>query len=264
MPWPVIGSNPVHVGVIWIQKSKENDKVLFKHLGEDTFSLREALSPGKSEIVEINFDPYKYPDADEIWVGMVQGTGNWFYKWGDSVLKLMDKRAISKQRLADIRIESTSLLKEANRLKNERLLLLNKINEASIGVQDKYRSHIALKDPDRGAALEVSKGDLLDIDLSIRNASSVAWPKGTEKPVNIGILWFKKGSNPTDYKQHITEERCFLPYTIPSGFSADIVCKIGKDVKPGQYEVWVGMVHEHVGWFFEKNDSVLNLNVTVR
>jgi hypothetical protein len=69
---------------------------------------------------------------------------------------------------------------------------------------------------------------------------------------------------PTSYKEKIYEERCYLPYVLSGGATAVVDCKVAKRVPPGEYEVWVGPVHEYVAWFFEKGDNLLKLDVTVK
>jgi hypothetical protein len=268
LPWPGIGKNPVQIGVIWVQKIKEKDKekekVIYSHIGEEVFSLTEPLLPGKREIVEIRFDPFKHPDADEIWVGMVHSGKHWFYRWKDDVIKLANMRDVSSRDLEDIERESLRVLREAKQQESEKRTILNRINDASAADKDKYRSHLRLNNASTDETRQVSAGTIMDIDLSITNTGSVAWPIGVEKPVNIGVLWFKKESMPTSYKQKIAEERCYLPYVLSGGMTAVVDCKVATRVPPGDYEVWVGPVHESVVWFFDKGDKLLKLDVTVK
>lgn len=264
LPWPAVGKNPVQIGVIWVQKIKEKDKVIYTHIGEEVFPLAEPLLPGKREIVEIRFDPFKHPDADEIWVGMVHSGKAWFYRWKDDVIKLANRRDVSSRELEDIETESLRVLKEAKQQESEKRMFSNGMNEASVADKDKYRSRIRLNNASTDETKRVSAGTIMDMDLSISNIGSVAWPIGVENPVNIGVLWFKKGSMPTSYKEKIYEERCYLPYVLSGGATAVVDCKVGKRVPPGEYEVWVGPVHEGVAWFFEKGDNLLKLDVTVK
>jgi len=222
------------------------------------------LFPGKREIVEIRFDPFKYPDVDEIWVGMVHSGKNWFYRWKDNVIKLDKKRDVAALDPEIIEAESLKVLREAKHLENINLAILNGINDASLADRDKYRSRIRLNNASPEETRQVSAGTIMDIDLSITNMGSVAWPIGVEKPVNIGVLWFKKGSSPISYTQKISEERCYLPCVLMSGASVDVNCKILPKIVPGQYEVWIGLVHEDNSWFYERGDSVLKLNVNVQ
>ena len=264
IPWPAVGKNPVQIGVIWIQKIKEQDKVIHTHIGEEVFPLAEPLLPSKREIVEIRFDPFKYPEADEIWVGMVQSGKNWFYRWKDDVIKLAKKRDVAALDPEIIEAESLKVLREAKHLESINLAILNGINDASIADRDKYRSRIRLNNASPEETWQVSARAIMDLDLSITNMGSVAWPIGVEKPVNIGVLWFKKGSSPISYTQAISEERCYLPRVLMSGSSVDVNCKILPKIVPGQYEVWIGLVHEGNSWFYKRGDSVLKLNVNVQ
>jgi len=264
IPWPAIGKNPVQIGVIWIQKIKEEDKVIHPHIGEEFFPLTEPLLPGKREIFEIRFDPFKYPDADEIWVGMVHGGKNWFYRWKDDVIKLDKKRGVAALDPEIIEAESLKVLREAKHMENINFAIMNRINDASVAEKDKYRSRIRLTNASPEDTRQVSSRAMMDIDLSITNMSSVAWPIGVEKPVNIGLLWFKKGNTPIFHTQKIAEERCYLPCVLMNGSSVDVNCKILPKIAPGQYEVWIGLVHEGNSWFYERGDSVLKLNVNVQ
>jgi len=264
IPWPANGKNPVQIGVIWIQKIKEQDKVIHTHIGEEVFPFAEPLFPGKREIVEIQFDPSKYPEADEVWVGMVHSGKKWFYRWKDDVIKLAKKRDVAALNSEIIEAESLKVLREAKHLENINFTILNRINDASVADRDKYRSRIRLNNGSPEEIRQVSARAIMDIDLSITNMGSVAWPIGVKKPVNIGVVWFKKGSSPISYTQAISEERCYLPHVLMSGSSVDVNCKILPKIVPGQYEVWVGLVHEGNSWFYERGDSVLKLNVNVQ
>ena len=262
LPWPAIGKNSVQIGVIWVQKIKGKPSV--NHVGEQFFPLEDTLLPGKRQIVEIQFDPLRYPSADEIWVGMVLGGKNWFYRWKDNVVKLARMRDLASVNIETVRAESLKILKEKKHLEVINFSILNKINDISIPDREKYRSRIRLNNAFPDGFKWASARAVMDIDLSITNMSSVAWPTGTDKPVTVGVLWFKKGSNPTSYTQASAEERFYLPGILMSGASVNMHCKILPKVVPGQYEVWIGLVHEGNAWFYEKGDSVLKLNVNVR
>jgi len=108
----------------------------------------------------------------------------------------------------------------------------------------------------------------LVLELEITNTGKVPWKPdqpANEKPVNVnlGILWFNKSEGKMNSSIRKAEERCVFPFTVLENVTLRMECKIGDKVKPGNYEVWIGPVHEAVSWFYDKGDQVLKLDVTV-
>lgn len=132
-----------------------------------------------------------------------------------------------------------------------------------------YRSQLSLekKTPD----LTMTAGQTAQVEVWVRNVGDDPWPVhtdlGQEKgSVNLGILWFAKGQT----EKRLAEDRAKLPYAMFHEDEAQIDVNLapvgydGKRFPPGHYEVWIGLVQEHVAWFYQKGDNVLKLLVEVK
>lgn len=269
IPWPVQNQNPVKLGVVWIQRIEEGGKNHYIHLMEEKHALPDVVLPGNKQIVELPFDPFKVSMADEIWIGMVHEGKTWFYKRGDSALKFIqniDKRIIIAQQTAILSSENMKMSKQLDKLSTS-----IRGEEGTTFKNSDYRSKILLLNQ-TWEQLEVRNGRL-DLELEVTNGGRIPWmpdPSGKQKPadekpgnVNLGILWFDKAGEKGDYAMRKAEERCAFPVTVLENVTIRMECKIGKKINPGNYEVWIGPVHEYVSWFYNKGDQVLKLDVTV-
>lgn len=265
IPWPVHNQDPVKLGVVWLQRPEKQESGRYIHLFEEKNVLPDVIFPGEKKEVELSFDPFKVRNADEVWIGMVHEGKTWFYKRGDPALKLIDninKYKILSQQMAIVRNENMRMSMELN---NQRTL--GNFDKADHFESESYRSNIQLLNYNADALLE-SKKDGLVLELEITNTGKVPWKPdqlANEKPVNVnlGILWFNKSEDKLNYSMRKAEERCVFPFTVLENVTIQMECKIGGKLQPGNYEVWIGPVHEGVSWFYDQGDQVLKLDVTV-
>jgi hypothetical protein len=132
-----------------------------------------------------------------------------------------------------------------------------------------YRSQLTLAKKTEG--LNMTPGQTIPLRVNVRNVGEDPWPVHTDLgqqkgSVNLGILWFAKGQT----EKRLAEDRAKLPYAMFHEDEAEIDVVLnplgydGKPLPPGHYEVWVGLVQEHVAWFYDKGDAVLKLTVEVK
>ena len=159
---------------------------------EEKHLLPEVILPGGKKEIELSLDPLKVRNADEVWMGMVHEGETWFYKRGDTALKLIDN--INKYKI---------LSQQMTILRNENMQMA------------------------------------------------------------MGILWFNKSEGRVNHSIRKAEERCVFPFTVLENVTLRMECKIGDKVHPGNYEVWIGPVHEAVALFYDKGDQVLKLDVII-
>ena len=267
IPWPVHNLYPVKIGVVWLQRIEENGSSRYIHLLEEKHALPDVVFPGETQVVDLSVDPFKVRKADKIWIGMVHEGKTWFYKRGDPAIELIqniDKYKILAQQKAIVRNENMQMSMELNKRR-----VSGPIEETTNFEGASYRSKIQLLNHKTDELLESNENGL-DLELEMTNTGKVPWIVGTgQQPteknviVNLGILWFKKSEKKLEYSKRIAEERCVFPVTVLENVTVRMECKIGKEVKPGNYEVWIGPVHEAVTWFYQRGDQVLKLDVTV-
>ncbi len=132
-----------------------------------------------------------------------------------------------------------------------------------------YRSQLTLAK--KTESLSVMPGQPLPLRVVVRNVGDDPWPVnadlGHEKgSVNLGILWLAKDQP----GKRLAEHRAKLPYTMFHEDEVEVdvnLDPVGYDAKrlpPGHYEVWIGLIQEHVAWFYDKGDDVLKLTVQVK
>jgi len=182
------------------------------------------------------------------------------------LIQNIDKYKILAQQKAIVRNENMQMSMELNKRR-----LSGPIEETTNFESASYRSKIQLLNHKTDDLLECNQNGL-DLELEITNTGKVPWKPdqpANEKPVNVnlGILWFNKSEAKVNYSYPMrkAEERCAFPFTVLENVTLRMECKIGDKVKvqPGNYEVWIGPVHEGVAWFYDKGDQVLKLDVTV-
>jgi len=266
IPWPIHNQTPVKLGVVWLQRLEEKGISRYIHLFEETHLLPGIITPGGKVEMDLSIDPFKVRDADEVWIGMVHEGKTWFYKRGDKALKLfgnINKSKIATQQAAFIGNEYIQESKELNKQRVPR-----SFDKTSDVESENYRSKIRLLNYKTDALLE-SKKDGLALELEITNTGRIPWKPdqpANEKSdrTNLGILWFVKAEEKANFTMRVAEQRCVFPFTILENVTTRMECKIGSEkLLPGNYEVWIGPVHEGVSWFYDKGDQVLKLNVTV-
>ena len=132
-----------------------------------------------------------------------------------------------------------------------------------------YRSHLKLKRISR--YLSVASGQSIPLTVTVRNMGDDIWrglydlEKG-DGSISLGIIWFDK--NQMDLP--LAEHRAFLPKAMFPSDEIDIKLDLkpagsdGTALPPGNYKVLIGLVHDGITWFYEKEDEVLRLNVVVK
>ena len=265
IPWPIHNQDPVKLGVLWLQRLEKEGSSRYIHLYEEKHLLPEVILPGGKKEIELSLDPLKVRNADEIWMGMVHEGKTWFYKRGDTALKLIDninKYKILSQQMTILRNENMRMSMELNKQRKA-----GNFDKADRLESEGYRSNIQLLNYNADALLE-SKKDGLVLELEITNTGKVPWKPdqpANEKPVNVnlGILWFNKSEGKVNHSIRKAEERCVFPFTVLENVTLRMECKIGNKVQSGNYEVWIVPVHESVAWFYDKGDQALKLDVIV-
>jgi hypothetical protein len=131
-----------------------------------------------------------------------------------------------------------------------------------------YRSHLELTE--KGNNYSISSKQSVSLNITVRNMSEEPWPTIMDLPdfkgsVRIGIVWFKIGQMEKRLSEHRKE---IIPSLFP-GEESEIEIELrpsdyyGKPLPPGDYEVWIGLVQEHITWFYEKGDHIIKLYVKV-
>ncbi len=261
LPWPVHNLDPIKMGIIWVEKVKDQGTVRYVHLLEKEYNLPDTVLPGEQLTMDLSFNPEEVPAADELWIGMVHDNRTWFYERGDQVVKLnqnfRDKDFVARE-IHKLRVSNDRLSQELRKFPSGR-------NLSSIG-DWRYRSEMRILNRKTGGVIEARDGLILELEMT--NKGKMAWKTallGNKEPVNLGILWFETSNKGTDrmYVMRKVEERCMIPVSVLENTTIRMFCEIGRKVPPGNYEVWLGPVQEGVTWFYEKGDNVLKLNIKI-
>ncbi len=132
-----------------------------------------------------------------------------------------------------------------------------------------YRSLLKLKRISR--YLSIASGQSIPLTVTVRNMGDDIWrglydlEKG-DGSINLGIVWFDKNQMGLPLAEH----RAFLPKAMFPSDEIDIKFDLkpagsdGTALPPGNYKVLIGLVHDGITWFYEKEDKVLRLNVVVK
>jgi len=267
IPWPVHNADPVRVGVVGVGKLEGEKRNRYIHLFEEKSDLGNVISPGDKTIVKVFIDPIKTFKADELWIGMVHENKSWFYMRGDSVLKVKlfrsEQSNLFEQQLAVLKEKNLRLVDELSRN-----IALSRMSDGTA----RYRSKIWALNYRSEKIIETDTNGL-NLELAISNTGDMPWPVRLHNeseqvtvpaPVNLGILWFREDTENPDYSNRISEERYSFPFTMLTGTTIRLQCKIGGQLKPGDYVVWIGPVQEGVTWFYEQGDDLLKLSVKIR
>ena len=80
--------------------------------------------------------------------------------------------------------------------------------------------------------------------------------------IRLGVLWFRSGR--TDAP--VATQRIELPHALVPGDSVEVAFELAPNppsglLPQGEYEVWIGLLQEGVGWFYTSGDSVRKLRV---
>ena len=106
------------------------------------------------------------------------------------------------------------------------------------------------------------------ITAAVANRGAAIWPVPSDLgqefgAVRLGVLWFRKGNTTSP----AAIQRVELPRALVPGDTVDVTFQLvpvaadGRRLPPGEYEAWIGMLQEGVGWFYASGDSVRKLRV---
>jgi FkbM family methyltransferase len=121
--------------------------------------------------------------------------------------------------------------------------------------------------PDLSAPRSYPAGELPRLPALVKNASQVTWwpPREGWAPINVGILWFRRGQWDRRLGEHRSE--IFLPLRPGESVEVDIGLPVsssdGQPLPPGSYDVHVGLVQEGVTWFMDRGDPGLHLSAEI-
>ena len=112
---------------------------------------------------------------------------------------------------------------------------------------------------------QMTSGQELDFDATLKNASSVAWPGGAGTTgvlytVRLSHRWLQGEKVVQDYGQTRTE----LPTVVGPGQTVTVRSHLTAPGTPGRYQVQVELVHEGVAWFEGRGAGRKLVDVEVR
>jgi glycosyltransferase involved in cell wall biosynthesis len=105
-----------------------------------------------------------------------------------------------------------------------------------------YRASLALERPPR----RLPPGTVSHVNTFVRNESDEAWPAFAEHEplIRLGYRWWRPGADAC-----VLAGRTLLNETIRPGHSAVVTLHMTAPGEPGEYDLEVDVVHEHVRWF---------------
>ncbi len=111
----------------------------------------------------------------------------------------------------------------------------------------------------------MAPGQELELDVTLRNASSVAWPGGAGTTglaytVRLSHRWLQGDKVVRDYGQTRVE----LPTVVSPGQTITVRALVTAPGTPGRYQVQVDLVHENVAWFEHRGAGRKLVDVEVR
>ncbi len=117
--------------------------------------------------------------------------------------------------------------------------------------------------PSHKIAAEMTAGETVVADITVKNASPVSWPSKPDHKnryaVNLSYHWLDRNREVVVFDGLRTP----LPRDLGAGESADLKAAIRAPEKPGRYILEVTLVQEQSAWFPEKNGAKLTLPVRV-
>jgi len=123
-----------------------------------------------------------------------------------------------------------------------------------------YRAQISLKEtPTRFAP-----GEKKTLTLRIKNTGTMLWRAYVSADgrlqVNASDTWLAENGETV---VNDMDARTALPHDLKSGDEVGLQLNVTAPLVPGNYILEIDMVHEGVGFFYEKNSEPLRLNVHV-
>lgn len=111
----------------------------------------------------------------------------------------------------------------------------------------------------------MAPGQELELDVTLRNASSVAWPGGAGTTglaytVRLSHRWRQGDKVVRDYGQTRVE----LPTVVSPGQTVTVRALVTAPGTPGRYQLQFDLVHENVAWFEHRGVERKLVEVEVR
>ena len=138
-----------------------------------------------------------------------------------------------------------------------------------------YKTEISLLDQggiSYDSRVSVPTGHKQDITVRVSNRGTCEFSHLSfiigQGLINLGILWWP-AATPRQRSALVAEYRVSLPWSLPPDETMELAVPLsavgadGQPLPPGEYEVWLGLVHEGITWFYEKGDIPLKLLVDV-
>ncbi len=101
-----------------------------------------------------------------------------------------------------------------------------------------------------GLPAQMSPGQELEADVTLKNASTVAWPGGAGTTglmytVRLSHRWLQGDRVVRDYGDARTE----LPQLVAPGQSVSVRLRVTAPGTPGRYQLQLDLLHEGTSWF---------------
>jgi hypothetical protein len=105
-----------------------------------------------------------------------------------------------------------------------------------------YRASLALERPPR----RLPPGTVRYVNTFVRNDGDETWPAWEEHEplIRLGYRWWRPGADAS-----VLDGRMLLNETVRPGHSTVVPLRLTTPGEPGEYDLEVDVVHEHVRWF---------------
>jgi hypothetical protein len=123
-----------------------------------------------------------------------------------------------------------------------------------------YRAQISMKE----TPARFAPGEKKTLTLRIKNTGTLLWRAYVSADgrlqVNASDTWLAENGETV---VNDLDARTALPHDLKSGDEVELQLNVTAPLVPGHYILEIDMVHEGVGFFYEKNSEPLHLNVRV-
>ena len=112
-----------------------------------------------------------------------------------------------------------------------------------------------------GTTPDVVTSEQVELSLRVTNTGEATWlatSKRNHGAVRLGWRWFKG-----DHEIPSTDGRAELLYDISPGMAYLFEPKIPTPQEPGKYSLEIGLVSDHVTWFYEQGTEPVKLSILV-
>ncbi len=103
-------------------------------------------------------------------------------------------------------------------------------------------------------------GEIITVDLAIRNIGSMTWKKNGRNPVRVGYHWRDKNGKIV----HAPDFRTALPHDVKPGGWVEVAAAVGLPSIPGKFILVSDMVHEGVTWFEDEKSRPARRTIEVK